>query len=155
MGLKLSRDRPYVESILWMMDCLLGPEGEVLASFGPTWYHPLGGRLFSVFPWAAFPFSERALMRWQSDIRNDGAARSGEVAGGLNQTTIRRFERIVGESPFEFAQLELVPIRKLKPLHNWLTCEFTTAVVRCRLGKRSVRTGPNLSSIVATGKRPP
>ena len=47
MGLKLSRDRPYGESILWMMDCLLGPEGEGLASFGLAWYHPLGGSLFS------------------------------------------------------------------------------------------------------------
>ena len=71
-------------SILRIMDGLLGPEAEVLASFGPTWYHSFGGHLFSVFPWAHLLFSERALMRWRSDIRNDGAARFGEVAGGLN-----------------------------------------------------------------------
>jgi SAM-dependent methyltransferase len=123
-------------AILRIMDRLLDPEGEVLASFGPTWYHPLGGHLFSVFPWAHLLFSEQALMRWRAGIRDDGATTFRETAGGLNQMTIRRFERIVGESPFEFAQLELVPIRKLKPLHNRLTREFTSAVVRCRLVKR-------------------
>jgi len=128
-------------SILRRMDGLLGPEGEVLASFGPTWYHPLGGHLVSVFPWAHLLFSERALMRWRSDIRNDGAARFGEVAGGLNQMTIRRFERIVAGSPFQFAELDTVPVRKLRSVHNRLTREFTTAVVRCRLVKRGVRTG--------------
>jgi hypothetical protein len=38
-------------SILSIVDKLLRPEGEVLISFGPTWYHPLGGDLFSAFPW--------------------------------------------------------------------------------------------------------
>src|SRR5208283_2003369 len=48
--------------ILGIMDTLLGPSGQVLASFGPTWYHPLGGHLFSVFPWAHLLFSEKALI---------------------------------------------------------------------------------------------
>ena len=39
--------------ILRIMSTLLRPTGEVVASFGPTWYHPLGGHLFSVFPWAS------------------------------------------------------------------------------------------------------
>lgn len=47
--------------------------------------------------------------------------------------TIRRFERIVRESPFLFAQFEVAPIRKLRLLANRLTREFTTAVVRCKL----------------------
>jgi ubiquinone/menaquinone biosynthesis C-methylase UbiE len=37
---------------------LLRPGGTLVASFGPTWYHPLGGHLFSVFPWAHLIFSE-------------------------------------------------------------------------------------------------
>jgi hypothetical protein len=119
------------------MDTLLKPEGEVAASFGPTWHHPLGGHLFSVFPWAHLIFSEEALIRWRSGFKTDGATRFGEVAGGLNQITIRRFERIVKESPFQFASLELVPIRKLRWLHNRFTREFATAVVRCRLVKRA------------------
>ena len=35
--------------ILRIINTLLHPTGEVLVSFGPTWYHPSGGHLFSVF----------------------------------------------------------------------------------------------------------
>ena len=50
--------------------------------------------------------------------------------------TIRRFEKIVAASPFQGAgTIETVPIRKLRPLHNPLTREFTSALVRCRLVK--------------------
>jgi SAM-dependent methyltransferase len=120
-------------AILGQMYRLLKPGGIVAISFGPTWYHPLGGHLFSVFPWAHLLFSEAALIRWRSDLRDDGASRFGEVEGGLNQMTIRRFERIVTDSPFRIEFLELVPIHKLRWLHNGMTREFTTAVVRCVL----------------------
>jgi SAM-dependent methyltransferase len=122
--------------ILSRIGGLLKPSGEVLVSFGPTWYHPLGGHLFSVFPWAHLVFSEKALIRWRSTFKTDGATRFGEVAGGLNQMTIAGFESLIAASAFEFAELELVPIRKLRPVHNRATREFTTAVVRCRLVKR-------------------
>lgn len=125
-----------VPAILRTMSGLLGPSGEVLASFGPTWYHPLGGHLFSVFPWAHLLFSEEALIRWRSDFKHDGATRFREVAGGLNQLTIRQFVRHVARSPFELAAIETVPIRKLRLLHNRWTRELTTATVRCRLVKR-------------------
>jgi SAM-dependent methyltransferase len=123
--------------ILRVMETLLKPEGELIVSFGPTWYHPLGGHLFSVFPWAHLLFSEKALLRWRSTFKSDGATRFGEVEGGLNQMTIRRFERIVERSPFRFASFEPVPIGKLRRLHNRWTREFTTATVRCRLVKRA------------------
>jgi len=122
--------------ILRVMDTLLKSDGAVLASFGPTWYHPLGGHLFSVFPWAHLIFSEEALIQWRSTFKTDGATRISEVAGGLNQMTISRFEDVVSRSPFRFASLELVPIKKLRRLHNRLTREFSTAIVRCRLVKR-------------------
>lgn len=123
-------------AILRIMEGLLKPDGTVHVSFGPTWYHPLGGHLFSIFPWAHLLFRESALMRWRSDFKSDGATRFGEVAGGLNQMTIARFERLIADSPFQFAQMEAVPIRKLRTLHNAMTREFTTAIVRCRLEKR-------------------
>ena len=123
-------------AILETMHQLLQPGGECLVSFGPTWYHPLGGHLFSVFPWAHLLFSEEALIRWRSTFKSDGATRFGEVAGGLNQMTIARFEKLVGASGFTIAELEAVPIRKLRPVHNRLTREFTTALVRCRLIRR-------------------
>jgi SAM-dependent methyltransferase len=122
-------------AILRAMYSLLQPEGEVLISFGPTWYHPLGGHLFSVFPWAHLLFSEKALIRWRSDFKTDGATRFSEVAGGLNQMTIRRFEELIARSGFQQAELGLVPIRKLRILHNRMTREFTTAIVRCRAVK--------------------
>jgi SAM-dependent methyltransferase len=120
-------------AILDTMAKLLRPGGIVAVSFGPTWYHPLGGHLVSVFPWSHLIFSEAALMRWRADWRTDGATRFSEVEGGLNQMTIRRFERIVQDSPFRVVHLEAVPIRKLRPLASRITREFTTALVRCTL----------------------
>jgi SAM-dependent methyltransferase len=119
--------------ILRNMSRLLQPGGEVVVCFGPTWYHPLGGHLFSVFPWAHLIFSEQALIRWRSAFKTDGATRFSEVAGGLNQMTIKKFEALIEGGPFTLASLELVPIRRLRLLHNRLTREFTTAVVRGRL----------------------
>ena len=124
------------DAVLETLARLLRPSGVVWGSFGPCWYHPLGGHLFSVFPWAHLLFSESALIRWRSRFKNDGATRFSEVAGGLNQMTIKRFIRLVEASPLRFDILELVPIRKLRYLHNRLTREFTTSVVRFRLIRR-------------------
>ena len=117
------------------MHRLLRPGGYVCASFGPTWYHPLGGHLFSVFPWAHLLFSEQALLRWRAQTRHDGAKKFSEVESGLGQITIRQFERAVTDSRFEVEQLRLLPIRKLAWAHNRLTREFTTATVRVKLRK--------------------
>lgn len=123
--------------ILRIMGSLLKPDGHCLISFGPTWYHPLGGHLFSVFPWAHLIFSEEALLGWRATFKTDGAKHFREVTGGLNQITIRQFEKFVARSPFEFSHFELVPIRKLGPIHNRLTREFVTAIVRCSLIKKT------------------
>jgi SAM-dependent methyltransferase len=120
-------------AILEIMHNLLKPGGCVMASFGPTWYHPLGGHLFSMFPWSHLLFSETALLRWRADIRPDGATRFSEVEGGLNQMTISRFERLVSASKFRIEVLETVPIRPLRSMHSNLTREFTTAIVRTKL----------------------
>ncbi|MBI2827559.1 MAG: class I SAM-dependent methyltransferase [Planctomycetia bacterium] len=120
-------------AILRIMAGLLLPGGSVWITFGPPWLHPRGGHLFSVFPWSHLVFTERALMRWRSDFKEDGAAHFNEVEGGLNQMTVRRFERIVAASPFRFDWLKLIPIRKARRLHNRLTREFFTSSVTCRL----------------------
>jgi SAM-dependent methyltransferase len=125
--------------ILKIMRGLLKRDGRVIAMFGPTWYHPLGGHQFSVFPWSHLLFTERALIRWRSDFKRDNAMRFNEVEGGLNQMSISRFERIVAASDFEFESLEAVPIRKLRRFHNRLTREFFSAIVRCRLKPREGR----------------
>lgn len=118
--------------ILGEMARILKPGGAVLTCFGPTWYHPLGGHLFSVFPWAHLVFSERALMDWRSGIRDDGAKTFAELPGGLNRMTIRRFERIVEASSFSL-EMQCVPIRRTARLHNRVTREFLTAVIRAKL----------------------
>jgi len=121
-------------AVLGMMSNCLKPDGKVLISFGPTWYHPLGGHFYSVFPWSHLLFSERALTRWRSQYKTDGARSFGE--SGLNKMTISRFKRLVDASPLRFGSFEMVPIRRLRNLHNQFTCEFTTACVRCTLVKR-------------------
>jgi 2-polyprenyl-3-methyl-5-hydroxy-6-metoxy-1,4-benzoquinol methylase len=124
------------EHILRLMFDLLKPGGVLVGSFGPTWYHPLGGHFVtSVFPWAHLVFSESAVMRWRSDFRNDGAKHYHEIEGGLNKMTIRRFTRIARASRFEIVRIEPVPIRALRFLHCGITREFTSAVVKIRLRK--------------------
>lgn len=127
-------------AVLRKMYALLKPGGEVFMGFGPIWGHPLGGHGFSVFPWAHLIFSEKALIRWRADFKSDGATRFGDIAGGLNQMTIRRFEGLIASSPFQCADLDLRPIRSLRLLHNRLTREFLTAVVRCRVVAKSEAT---------------
>ena len=76
-----------------------------------------------------------AAYRWRNDLRSDGATRFHEVEGGLNCMTIARFERLVKESSLQLQHIETVPIRKLRPIHNAVTREFTSALVRCQLVK--------------------
>ena len=123
----------YPDEILKTMGGLLKATGRVLVCFGPTWFHPYGGHLFSVFPWAHLIFTEEALIRWRSNFKTDGAMRFCEVDGGLNQMTIRRFKKMLHHSGFTVERFETVPIRKLRWLQNPLTREFCTSVVRCVL----------------------
>lgn len=127
-------DQP--EEILRAMDRLLLPDGFVIVSFGPTWYHPHGGHLFSVFPWAHLIFSENALIRWRANFKHDGATRFSEVAGGLNMISIKRFVGFVNQSNFRFESMRAVPIRPLAWAHNRFTREFTSSVVECKLVKK-------------------
>ncbi|SIO32092.1 Methyltransferase domain-containing protein [Singulisphaera sp. GP187] len=123
-------------AVLETMDSLLNDDGFVVISFGPTWYHPRGGHLFSIFPWSHLLFTEEAQIRWRSDFKDDGATRFHEVAGGLNRMTIKRFIKLVEQSPFKIDSFRAVPIRPLAWAHNRLTREFTSAIVECKLMKQ-------------------
>ena len=123
-----------LEGVLAEMHRLLTSGGQVLAAFGPPWYHPYGAHLLSVFPWAHLLFTERALTRWRSAFAWRPITHFSE--SGLNGMTVRRFIETVARSPLRFAHLDLTPIRRLGLLHNRLTREFTTAVVYCRLVRR-------------------
>jgi len=123
-------------AVLRAMRGLVGDNGIVLVSFGYPWFHPYGGHLFSVFPWAHLIFTESALIRWRSDFKSDGATRFNEVAGGLNQMTVRKFVNLVAASDFDIEQFRAVPIARLRRLSNPLTRELFTSTVRCRLVPR-------------------
>ena len=59
-----------------------------------------------------------------------------EVAGGLNQMTVRKFVNLVAASDFDIEQFRAVPIARLRRLSNPLTRELFTSTVRCRLVPR-------------------
>ena len=120
-------------TILNTMSSLLKPRSCVLVAFGPTWLHPYGGHLFSVFPWSHLIFSENSQIRWRSGFKTDGATRFSEVAGGLNQLTISRFEQIIAKSPFRFEWLETVPIKGVSLFKTKLLREIGSSIVRCKL----------------------
>ena len=124
----------------------------MLASFGPTWLHPLGGHLFSVFPWAHLIFTEQALIRWRSDFKSDGATKFSEVEGGLNQMTIRRFEKFVDESPLRFVYLNTVPIKGIRLLKHRVFREFGSSIVCCKLELKGI-TEPLPGPIFGSGTR--
>lgn len=123
-------------AILQLMRSLLRPDGCVLAAFGPTWLHPYGGHLFSVFPWSHLLFTEKSQIRWRADFKTDGATRFTEVAGGLNKLTIAQFERIVAASPFRLEWLDTVPIKGIAMFKTRLLREFGSSIVRCKLSPR-------------------
>lgn len=129
-------------AVLEIMSTLLRPNGYVLASFGPTWLHPYGGHLFSVFPWSHLIFTETAQIKWRTDFKSDGATKFSEVAGGLNQITILKFEQFVASSPFMFEWIETVPIKGVALFrHKWFR-EIGTSIVRCKL---RLKTSPGSS----------
>jgi SAM-dependent methyltransferase len=124
-------------AVLRTMAELLNPAGTVFVSFGPPWLHPYGGHSFSVFPWAHLLFTEKALLRWRALYCSDGATRFHEVRGGLNQMTIRRFQRLIEESPLRMTEFAAIPIRPFRLFHNRLTREFFTSIVRCKLTRKT------------------
>jgi ubiquinone/menaquinone biosynthesis C-methylase UbiE len=120
--------------VLRRMHGLLRKGGRVIVTFGPPWMHPLGGHLYSVFPFAHLLVPDAVLVRWRSTFKPDRAPTM--LRSGLNKMTVRRFERMVAASPFQFEGFDAVPIRRLRRLANRVTREFTTSVVRCRLVAR-------------------
>lgn len=122
-------------AVLRAMEAHLKPGGKVLVSFGGTWYHPYGGHLFALFPWAHLLFTEYAMLTWRKKHYPQQTARTIKECG-LNKMTLRRFDRLVKESPFRFAAYEARPIRAARRFWNPLTREFFTSVVQCTLVRK-------------------
>ncbi len=123
----------HPEAILSLMYSLLKPGGRVFVSFGPTWFHPLGGHAFSPFPWAHILISEPALVRWRNLYFPGHSVTINQ--SGLNRMTISRFFAMCESERFRIERKEVVPIRTLRLIHTRLTREWTTSVVRAVLRK--------------------
>lgn len=87
-------------AMLRLMRSALQPSGHVLITFGPPWYAPYGSHMhfFTRVPWVNLLFSEETVLRVRSRYRGDGARRYAEVESGLNQMSVRRFERLIAET---------------------------------------------------------
>ncbi|MBI4335793.1 MAG: class I SAM-dependent methyltransferase [Candidatus Omnitrophica bacterium] len=120
-------------AVLRLMSKLLKPGGFILVSFGWPWFHPYGGHLFSVFPWAHLIFTENALIRWRSNFKSDGASKFSEVDGGLNIMTIRRFEQFVENSPLRFEYIKTIPIKGIRLFQHRIFREIGSSIVQCKL----------------------
>jgi SAM-dependent methyltransferase len=136
-------------SILETLHDLLAPGGRLLISFGPPWHHPYGChlRFMSPCPWIHWLFREETIMAVRALHRRDGARRFGDVPGGLNQMTLRRFLELVAQSPFKLEEFRPVPLSSRfverpafwqRLLTSHLTREFLTSVVVCHLVRPQV-----------------
>lgn len=120
---------------------MLAADGRAYVSFGPLWYHPHGVHLWELFPgpWTHVLFPERAVVATRHLLKQDGldprAVRTYRDLG-FNKMTVRRFLKLLQRSGFVAEQLELCPVRNLKPL-VWLPLvrELFVTEVHCVLKK--------------------
>jgi len=137
------------EAVLREAHRVLKPGGLFFTNF-PPYYHPYGAHLSDVIgiPWVHALFSEPVLIEAyrelvkdlpDADMRlslrlGDPATNSTELTY-INHMTIKRFRRIVEESPFKIAHWRLVPLRTfLRPLAA-VAPEFFMKAVVCILEK--------------------
>lgn len=102
-------------AIINTMKRLVKREGVILITFGPPWFAPYGAhhQFFTSLPWAHLIFSERAMMKVRENYVDDGAKRYGECTGGLNQMSIRKFERIVERSGLRIEHKRYTAVKKV------------------------------------------
>jgi SAM-dependent methyltransferase len=96
------------ETLVFTLKQYLSPEGVLAIGFGPLWKSPYGGSIdfMTPVPWAHLLFPESVIMRERRRFRPDEDARSfGEIRGGLNKMTLRRYVRIIEEAGLQFEYL--------------------------------------------------
>jgi SAM-dependent methyltransferase len=106
------------QAILEVMKTCLAPKGQIVISFGPTWFSPYGAHMnyFLPIPWVHLFFSEKSIMQVRSLFRSDGATRYQDVPGGLNRMSVSKFERLVQRCGLKIAQMNYRCVRG----KNWL-----------------------------------
>jgi 2-polyprenyl-3-methyl-5-hydroxy-6-metoxy-1,4-benzoquinol methylase len=94
---------PEPESFVRLMTERVRPGGELAIGFSPLWKSPKGGHIgyMTKLPWAHLIFPEKTIMAERRRFRpHENADHWDEVAGGLNQMTLGRFERIIAGTGF-------------------------------------------------------
>jgi len=110
---------------------VLKPGGRIFINF-PPYHHPFGAHLSDTIgiPWVHLFFSEKTLIQVYKDLVSnlpDGQKRINfriskdqqekEFFSYINKMTIKRFERILKQSPFKVEYRRNVPLRSfLKPI---------------------------------------
>lgn len=86
--------------VLQTVRTLLRPGGRVYVTFGPPWFSPYGAHMgfFCKVPWVHLLFSEKAVMAVRASFTDDRATRYEQIRGGLNRMSLRKFERLLGQS---------------------------------------------------------
>lgn len=112
--------------------------GKFFITFGPPWLHPYGVHMFFMIkiPWAHLIFSEKTILSVRKLYRQDNAMTFGEVEGGLNKMTIKKFKKYVELSGFHLQSFTLTPLKGLRFLIKIpYICEFFTSQVSAVLIK--------------------
>lgn len=139
---------------LGRMASLLKPGGVILLSWSEPWYYHSGSHIACFtripgtnqpVPWANLIFSERALLKLRSRFRSDQASRYSEIAGGLNQMTLARFEQILDESALDVERVYYLAMRGL-PLVTRIPVirELFTFSASCILRVPATASAPSL-----------
>lgn len=128
------------ENFVHVMTGFLRPGGELAIGFGPLWKSPAGGHIdfMTRLPWAHLIFPEAVIMAERRRFRPDeDAERFGDVIGGLNKITCRRFEQIMAASGLECQFLEsnvsphpamraMKAVSRVPPLREYFTNNIYT-----------------------------
>jgi SAM-dependent methyltransferase len=127
--------------ILDLCSRCLNPNGSMILTFGPTWYHPRGHHMSYIcpIPWFHLVVPKKMIMNVRKLWKTDGAESYREISGGLNKMTLKRFRDYIRDSPFEINSLRIIPIRRCGWLGRIpLIREFFISVVACRLDQSGV-----------------
>jgi SAM-dependent methyltransferase len=128
------------ESELLRMVAAVKPNGLVIISWAEPWFSPHGSHFSTFFrlPWLNLLFSERTLLEARRKYKSDGATHFHEIAGGLNQMTVARFERALERSGCVILEKHLIAVKKI-PFVTRIPVlrELMTAACSCVLRKRN------------------
>jgi len=114
---------------------VLAPGGRIHLSFGPLWYSPWGGHMFTFIyiPWLHLLAPQRTVLGARSFFRSDGA-RTYEQAG-VFKMTVGKFRRLLDQCGMDVEYLHLRATKNLRlalkfPVLRELMCSEIACTLR-------------------------